>query len=148
MSLIRYAASNKREAHRLLADVDKLGKKFRIPERRLWHIKVKAFAENEDWANLRSLADTKAKSPIGFKAFARAAIRGKQGVAEITRYIERVATPEERYDLYCEAELWERALNEAVKIWDTQRVTNVRSLCNSEEIQALCDKALSRLGAS
>jgi len=149
VSLIKYAAANKREAHRLLADVDKLGKKFRVPERRLWHIKVKAFAENGEWANLRSLGESKTKSPIGFRPFARAAIKGKLGVAEVTRYIEKVTVPEERYDLFCEAELWKRALDEAVKMRDAQRVANVRSLCNSEEeVQELCNKALSRLGAA
>lgn len=147
VSLIRYASMNKREAHRLLSDVDKLGKKFRVPEKRLWHIKVKAFAENGEWANLRSLADSKTKSPIGFKPFARAAIKGQLGTAEVTKYIERVTVPEERYDLFVEAELWKRALDEALKMRDAQRVSNVRSLCNSEEIQELCDKALSRLGA-
>lgn len=148
VSLIRHAAANKRDASRLLADVDKLGKKFRVPEKRLWHIKVKAFAENEEWAHLRTLAESKAKSPIGFKPFARAGIKGKLDVAEMTRYIERVTVPEERYDLFCEAELWKRALDEALRIRDPQRVSNVRSLCNSEEIQELCNKALSRLGAA
>ena len=128
--------------------MDKLGKKFRVPEKRLWHIKVKAFAENGEWDNLRSLADSKTKSPIGFKPFARAAIKGKLGVAEVTRYIERVTVPEERYDLFCEAELWKRALDEAVKMRDAQRVANVRASSNSEEIQETCNKALSRLGAA
>jgi hypothetical protein len=148
VSLIRHAAVNKREAHRLLADVDKLGKKFRVPEKRMWHIKVKAFAENGEWENLRSLGDSKAKSPIGFKPFARVAIKGKLGVAEVTRYIEKVTIPEERYDLFCEAELWKSAVTEATKMRDPQRVANVRALCDSEEIQEQCNKTLSRLGAA
>lgn len=146
VSLIHHAASNKREAHRLLTDVDKLGKKFRVPEKRLWHVKVKAFAESGEWASLRILGDSKAKSPIGFKPFARAAIKGKLGVSETVRYIEKVSLPEERYDLYCEAGLWNQALNEADKMRDAQRVASVRSLCESEEIQLLCDERLARLG--
>jgi hypothetical protein len=128
--------------------VDKLGKKFRVPEKRMWHIKVKAFAENGEWANLRSLGDSKAKSPIGFKPFARVAIQGKLGVGEVTRYIEKVTIPEERYELFCEAEIWKSALTEATKMRDPQRVANVRALCNSEEIQEKCNKTLSRLGAA
>lgn len=146
LSLIRHAAANKRDANRLLSDVDKLGKKFRIPEKRLWHIKVKAFAENGEWENLRSLGDSKTKSPIGFKPFARAAIKGKLSAAEVKRYIERVTVPEERYDLFCEAEMWKRAIDEASKMRDSQRIVTVRASSNSEEIQELCNKALSRLG--
>lgn len=132
----------------MLNDVDKLGKKFRVPEKRLWHIKVKAFAENEEWSHLHSLADSKTKSPIGYKPFARAAIKGKLGVADVTKYIERVTVPEERFDLFVEAEQWKRAVDEANKMRDPQRVANVRSLCDSEDIQELCNKALSRLGAA
>lgn len=128
--------------------MDKLGKKFRVPEKRLWHVKVKAFAEGKEWASLRMLADSKTKSPIGFKPFARAAIKGQLGVSEIMKYIERVTIPEEKYDLFCEAALWKRALDEAMKMRDAQRITNVRSLCNSEEVQQLCDDLLRRIGTS
>lgn len=64
-SVIHYAAVNQREQHRLLSDADKIAKKFRIPEKRVWHIKVKAFADSKQWSNLRLLADSKSKSPIG-----------------------------------------------------------------------------------
>jgi hypothetical protein len=131
-----------------LSDVEKLGKKFRVPEKRLWHVKVKGFAESEEWASLRTLADSKTKSPIGYKPFARAAIKGKLGVTEIMRYIEKVTIPEERYDLFCEAALWKRALDEAVKMRDAQRVVNVRTSCNSEEVQQLCNDMLNRIGTS
>jgi hypothetical protein len=148
VAVIHYAARNKREAHRLLADADKLAKKFRVPERRFWHIKVKAFADSEQWANLRTLADSKTKPPIGFKPFARAAIKGDQGNSEIMRYIERVGSPEERYDLFCEARMWKRAVDEAVKLRDGRRIANVRSICNNAAVQGICDNALARLGPS
>ena len=145
VAVMRHAATNKRESHRLLADVDKLAKKFRVPEKRLWHIKVKALAGSEQWPQLRVLGDSKAKPPIGFKPFAMAAITGKQPVTEIMRYIERVTSPEERYDLFCEATLWKRALDEAGKLRDPRRVSNVRSSCNSAEVQRLADELLNRL---
>jgi len=63
-SVIHYAAVNQREQHRLLQDADKIAKKHKIPEKRAWHIKVKAFADSKQWSNLRLLADSK-KSPIG-----------------------------------------------------------------------------------
>lgn len=144
-SVIFFAAANVREQHRLLADADKLAKKYRIPEKRTWHIKVKAFADSNQWSNLRILADSRSKPPIGFKPFARAVIKGKQSAAEILRYIERVSVPEERYDLFCEASLWKRALEEAVKMKDARRILNVKTLCNSSEVALLADQMMGRL---
>jgi hypothetical protein len=144
-SVIRFAATNVREQHRLLADADKLGKKFRIPEKRVWFIKVRAFAESEQWSNLRILADSRTKPPIGFKPFARAAIQGKQGVTEIMRYIDRVGTPEERYELFCEAALWKNALEEAARMKDVRRLLNVKALCDNQDIALLADQHMGRL---
>ena len=144
-SVLRFAAAQPREQHRLLSDADKLAKKFRVPEKRLWHVKVKAFAESGQWSNLRLLCDSRAKPPIGFKPFVRAVIRGKQPTQEIVRYLERLPSPEERYDLYCEANLWTKALEEAIRLRDGQRILNVKSLCNNAEIQLQADQALGRL---
>lgn len=144
-SVIHYAGVNQREQHRLLADADKIAKKFRIPEKRLWHIKVKAFADSKQWSNLRILADSKSKSPIGYKPFARAVIRGKQNVNEVRRYVDRVQLPEERYDLYCEAELWKPAIDEAAKMKDARRIRNVKTLCHDQDIQLLADQMMGRI---
>lgn len=144
-SVLHYAAINEREKHRLLADADKIAKKFRVPEKLLWHTKVKAFAETGQWGNLRTLADSRAKPPIGFKPFARAAIRGNQSSSEKMRYIERVSDPEERYGLFCEALMWKRALEEAFKMKDEHRIMNVKGICNNSEYQMMADQILARL---
>lgn len=144
-SIIHFSALNAREQHRLLGDVDKLAKKFRVSEKRLWHIKVKAFADSGQWSNLRMLSESKTKSPIGYKPFARAAIQGKQTANDIIRYIDRVTVPEERYDLFCEALMWKNALEEAGKLRDGNRILNVKQLCNSLEIQMQADQMLGRL---
>jgi len=144
-AVIHFAAANIREQHRLLADADKVAKKFRVSEKRLWHIKVKAFADSDQWSNLRLLADSKTKSPIGYKPFARAAIKGKQNVNEVLKYIDRVTVPEEKYDLFCEASLWKNALEEAAKLRDARRILNVKTLCNSAELQMLADQMLARM---
>jgi len=145
-SIIQYAGVKPREAHKLFAEAEKMAKRFRVPEKRLWHVKVRAFAESGQWANLRNLADSRAKSPIGFKPFALAVIKGKQSTSEIMRYVDRVASLEERYDLFCEAKLWKRALEEAAKLKDYRRMMHVQSLSNSLEIQQLCNKMAARLG--
>ena len=139
-SVIRYAGTKPREAHKLFADAERLAKRYKVPEKRLWHIKVRAFSQSGQWANLRNLADSRQKNPIGLKPFALAAIAGNQPLAEITRYIERVPA-DDRFDLFCEAKLWKKALEEAVVARDINKIMHVRGLCNSLEIQQRCDAA-------
>jgi len=67
------------------------------------------------------------KSPIGYKAFAVAAIKGKQPLGEIVRYIEKCPQAETRYDLFCSAKLWKPALQEAAKLDDVRRMEYVKS---------------------
>lgn len=144
-SILRYAATNEREQNRLLTDADKVAKKFRVPDKMHWHTKVRAFCETGQWHNLKKLADLKTKPPIGLKPFARAAIRGGRPSQEIIKYIERVTVPEERYSLFCEANLWTRALAEAVKLKDERRIMEVKASCNSPEIQMQADQLMARL---
>ena len=139
-SVIRYAGTKPREAHKLFADAERLAKRYKVPEKRLWHIKVRAFSQSGQWANLRNLADSRQKNPIGLKPFALAAIAGNQPLAEITRYIERVPA-DDRFDLFCEAKMWKKALEEAVVARDINKIMHVRGLCNSLEIQQRCDAA-------
>jgi len=133
-----------REQHRLLQDADKLARRFRIPEKRFWHIKVRAFADSNQWGNLKSLGESK-KSPIGYASFARAAIRGKQPDTEVKHYIRKITVPEERYDLLCEASMWKEALDIAAELKDTRRLLNVKLLCNNEAIQLEVDQRLGGL---
>jgi hypothetical protein len=144
-SVLRYASVNEREQHRLLSDADKIAKKFRVPDKMLWHTKVKAFAETGQWANLRKLADSRTKSFIGYKPFARAAIKYGQSSSDIMRYIERVTVPEERYSLFCEAGMWKRALEEAAKLRDERRIIDVKTRCGNPNIQLQADQFLARL---
>lgn len=144
-SVLHFAAVNEREKHRLLTDADKIAKKFRVPEKLLWHTKVKAYAETKQWGQLRLLADSRAKPPIGFKPFARAAIKGSQSSSEKMRYIERVSDPEQRFSLFCEASMWKRALEEAFKMKDEHRILSVKASCNTLEYQLMADQLLARL---
>jgi vacuolar protein sorting-associated protein 16 len=144
-SILRFAGKNEREQHRLLNDADKVAKKFRIPEKMLWQAKVKAFSETKQWTNLRTLADSRTKPPIGFKPFARAAIKGRQPAGDVLRYIDRVVIPEERFSLYGEAGMWAKALDEAAKMKDERRIIDVKARCNNPEIQLAADQVLGRL---
>lgn len=85
------------------------------------------------------------KPPIGYKPFARAAIRGKRPESEIMRYIDPVTIPEERYDLLCEASMWAEALKVAEGMKDARRILNVKSLCNDQALQLRAEEMMARL---
>jgi len=138
-NLLCYAAVKLRDSNKLIAESEKLAKKFKVPEKRLWHTKIRAFAATDQWKNMRQLAESRTKVPISFKYFALEAIKHKQEVSDVLWYIQKVADGEERYDLFCEAKLWRRALDEAKRLDDIRRVMHIKSVCNSTEIQQLCD---------
>ncbi len=138
-NVLCYAAVKLRDANKLLSESEKLAKKFKVPEKRLWHTKIRAFAATDQWNSLRYLAESRTKIPISFKYFAMAAIQKQQDMSDILFYIQKVIDGEERYDLFCEVKLWKRALDEAKKLDDVRRVLNVRAICNDPDIQRLCD---------
>ena len=142
-NVLCYAAVKLREANKLLAESEKLAKKFKVPEKRLWHTKIRAFAATDQWNNLRHLAETRTKAPISFKYFAMAAIKKKRDVSEVLWYVQRVTDGEERYDLFYEAKLWKRAVDEAKRLEDVRRVMHIRSVCNNPDIQRICDDFIS-----
>jgi hypothetical protein len=139
-AVLGYAAVDQGVATRLINEADRLAKKFRIADKYQWSIKVQAFSKTGQWKALRDLGDSRAKSPIGFKPFALAVIRGEQPIKDVMRYIERVTEKEDRYFLFCEACLWRRALDEAVSLKDVPRIVNVRSSCNDPDIAAECER--------
>ena len=143
-SVLHFAATTNgaREQHRLLQDADKLYRKFRLSEKRFWFIRVKAFAESDQWSNLRALIEKGRKPPIGYKPFARAAIKGRRPENEIMRYIDPVTIPEERYELLCEASMWSEALKVANAMRDIRRILNVKSLCNDQTLQLRAEEMM------
>ena len=153
MSIIKYAAVDPRSSHRLQSDFDRITKKYKVPEKRQWYAKVRALSESGQWAALRNFADSRAKPPIGIKPFAHATIKGRQGQAEVMYYIDRMtykSDVEARYELFCKAGIsfqktqaewyWKKALEESVKLGDGRKIATVKSMCNSPDIQRLCDK--------
>lgn len=149
-SVLRYAADSQdhREKNQLLADAEKLARKARMTQKRFWHIKVKAYSDGSCWVNLKDLADSR-QIPIGYKPFARAAIKGYQADDRdeyIQWFINKLNTIDEKFDLSCEAALWKEALRLAEKeLKDVRRVKLVKDRCNDKAIQLEADQALGRL---
>jgi vacuolar protein sorting-associated protein 16 len=66
-----------------------------VPEKRFWHIKVKALAASGQWEQLRLFGNEK-RSPVGYKPFALAAIQHKQPPQLIEGYIDKITPVEDR----------------------------------------------------
>lgn len=54
-------------------EIAKIVKRFRVPEKALWHLRIHCCAAAKEWGLLARLAAEK-KSPVGYKPFARACI--------------------------------------------------------------------------
>lgn len=141
-NILCYAGMKPRESPKLHAEADRLAKKFKVTDKRLWHLKVQAFGESEQWSALWSLAESKTKPPIGFKYFALEGIKHRQSEETIMKYIDRITESEERYELLCEGKFWKRAVDEAMKLGDKRKLIHIRSVCGSPVIQQLCDELL------
>jgi hypothetical protein len=62
-------------------------------------MRISAYSSAGEWALLSRLASEKRNNPVGFRPFALAAIRHGQPESETGRYIDRIASAEERLEL-------------------------------------------------
>jgi hypothetical protein len=149
-AVLSYAAASQdqREKAQLLADAEKLARKARMTPKRLYHIRVKAYADGGHWSTLSDLAESR-QTPIGYKPFIRAAI---QGYSESNReeyilsFIQKLGSNEEKFDMLCEASLWKSALKVADKdLKDIRRVKQVKDRCTDKTLQLEADEVIGRL---
>ncbi|OQS02820.1 vacuolar protein sorting-associated protein [Thraustotheca clavata] len=122
-----------------------LSKKFKVPEKRFYHVKIKALAETQQWEALHKFSQEKKNPPCGFKAFAVACLKeGEKGQAE--SYAARITQPDEKFDTFIHLQMWPAALELAVKLKDPEKLSMVRNNCQSAEIQMQVDQAAQQLG--
>lgn len=149
-AVLSYAAASQdqREKTQLLADAEKLARKARMTPKRLYHIRVKAYADGGHWSALSDLADSR-QTPIGYKPFIRAAINGYRDINRdeyILSFIQKLGSNEEKFDMLCEALLWKQALKVADKdLKDPRRVKQVKERCGDRVLQVEADEILGRL---
>ena len=56
MSMIRYVANDESKlASLIFREVDVLAKKYRVSDKRLWHIKIQSLASSGQWRFLHNL---------------------------------------------------------------------------------------------
>ena len=142
------ASQDQREKSQLLADAEKLARKSRMTPKRLYHIRVKAYADGGHWSTLAELAESR-QTPIGYKPFIRAAIQGYRDANRddyILSFIQKLGSNEEKFDMLCEASLWKQALKVADKdLKDIRRVKQVKERCTDKAVQLEADEVLGRL---
>uniref|UniRef100_K3XBW1 Vacuolar protein sorting-associated protein 16 homolog n=1 Tax=Globisporangium ultimum (strain ATCC 200006 / CBS 805.95 / DAOM BR144) TaxID=431595 RepID=K3XBW1_GLOUD len=120
-------------------------KKFKVPEKRFYRVKIKALAETQQWDALQKFSMEKKNPPCGFKAFAVACLaEGEKQQAEA--YTARITAVDEKFETLIHLEMYQDALQLAIKLKDPEKLTSVRNLCGDTDICNQADKAAMDLG--
>jgi hypothetical protein len=132
------------EKHILEGDVKgalAIQKKFRVPEKRLWHIEVRTLAKCRAWDELAKLIANKKVPPIGFQPFIEACVE-QRAFVEAARYIQRLPDPHERMEWLCNIGYWQEAAEVAYAERDPDALMLIRSKCRSPPVMAQIDQWL------
>lgn len=130
---------------KLLAVAATLAKKFKVPDKRFYRVKITALAETAQWDALQKFSLEKKTPPCGFKAFAVACLaHGEKQQAEA--YTARITAVDEKFETLIHLEMYQDALLLAIKLKDPEKLTSVRNLCGDADICSQADKAAMDLG--
>jgi len=114
---------------------------FKVPEKRLWWIRIRTFGEMKDWEGLLAFSREK-KPPIGFKPFAEICLESAQ-IAEAMKYIPKIPEPSVRCELYLRIGNYTQAAEVAAKeMKDPQMLQMIRNKCTNPELQNQIDRML------
>ncbi|CAM9402118.1 unnamed protein product [Chrysoparadoxa australica] len=109
----------------LMHEANKLQQRFKVPEKRFWHIRIKAMAACGQWKALQALAAER-KSPVGYKPFAAVAIKYERPPEEISGYVDRIVNADDRFQMLLDAGSNEKASEMALKSKDPRKLVEVR----------------------
>ena len=121
-----------------LEQANRFQRKFKVTEKRFYHLKVKAMAETQQWKHLHELS-LERKPPIGFKPFATACLRAGNPL-EAERYIAQIPQFEERYDTWRQFEHWQQAANVASEMQDLDKLQQLRIFCPDAALRDQIDQ--------
>lgn len=146
-------------------ELQKLVKRFKVSEKMVYHLKVQCYSERRDWAGLSRFAAER-KPPIGFRPFAVAALkyafivlllnvdlqlifflscRYSAPDADIEKYVEKVTVLEDKYELYLEMRSFQKAMEVAYKLKDTDRLREVSRVCNDSNLERHISELMSKV---
>ncbi len=125
-------------------EANKIVKKFKVSERALWHIKIATYGRMSAWAHLSRLANER-KSPVGYAPFARVSIKYNQSSSDIERYIDKIGSLEEKFDLFVDMKDWRKAADSARTLRDGERLTAIYNQCRDPTLQRQVKDLLTKL---
>eukprot|EP00298_Acanthocystis_sp_HF-20_P012630 c19984_g1_i1.p1 GENE.c19984_g1_i1~~c19984_g1_i1.p1 ORF type:complete len:376 (-),score=155.53 c19984_g1_i1:331-1401(-) len=97
-----------------------LVKEFKVPEKRLWHLKTKALAHFKKFDELEKFANSK-KSPIGYQPFFDACLeQGQTGEAE--KYVMKLPDATAKVNAYVKLKKFDHALDIAISSKDSNLI--------------------------
>lgn len=116
-----------------MKSAEKLAKTFKVPDKRLAWIKVRALASSGNWDELEKLS--RERLPIGFQPFADMCLQANNN-HEAVRYILKIKDPHMRTKYFIKAESWIEALNSAIESKDPEMLYLVEKNCKDPSIKA------------
>ena len=122
----------------------RIAKKFKASDKMVWFIKIAVYSRRQQWGLLSQLANS-AKSPVGYKPFAAAALKHHQPPSEVEKYIDKCTSQEEKFDLFVEIAAWRKAFDCAKALRDPARTTEVLARCRDAALERQCQELLAKL---
>lgn len=142
---LRILVKDSKHEPKLLNIASQFAKKFKIPEKRMYRVKIQALAETRQWDALQKFSQERKTPPCGFKAFAVACLaQGEKNQAEA--YTARITAVDEKFETLIHLEMYQDALQVAIKLKDPEKLTSVRNLCGDPAICQQADQAAVELG--
>lgn len=146
-NLIALGASRDTIAVLLQAEALKVQRRFKVPDRRFCHIKVKALAASGQWNRFHAFASER-RPLIGYRPFIDLLINHEQPRRDVTAYIDRIQSTDDRFHLFSKYGLWRPAIEIATRLSDVEKLAQLLTICTDPEVQVEISKQLTRLGSA
>lgn len=124
---IRYAI-----LHKKVDIADSMAKTFKVPDTRLWRIKVKALADAGMYDELSVLSNK--RSPIGYTPFVDACAENKN-IHEAAEYLPKVKNEEERMRVAMKWKLYEGAFPCASKLRNRDVLMEILNYTRNDQLK-------------
>ncbi|KAH3767787.1 vacuolar protein sorting-associated protein 16 [Pelomyxa schiedti] len=118
--------------------VKKIVKDFKVPEKRLWWLRLKAISQIENledrFTQLWALSQEK-KSPVGYEPFADVAIASclPPSFDPVLRYIQKITDPTTRAEYYVRIGEWRVAGDTCFRAKNLEQLQQIASKCNTPD---------------
>ena len=119
-------------------------RKFKVSEKRLWHLEVRTLARSKDWPELEKLTSSKKDPPIGFEPFVEACVEQKSYVNAV-QYIKRLPDAHHRMEWLCAIGYWREAVEVAAAEKDAHALQVIRHQCRAPQVVQQIDRMLQHM---